>query len=1039
MNCKHLHQPEFALYCTRCGQLLHQLNIQPNLSSNKSIIYDKDIFIDTDFLLAAALENLDITLEIKNTSSIARQIYLPDPRQYNQSSWVRANSLRRIANKSIKIDPNSVYELVLSIDFENLHRLKSDYISGEINEESISFELRIHEGLYYDTHSSNKFLEGELKSLVKTIRVRPSIPCVPYPNASIYRFLDQKKMDTREHIVELENLSPNPVQIQKVQIHDYLTTSDRALGYALDGKSALEAQVKRIPSQFCIQTGETNIVIPPMEKKKLYLMITNPQKKTDTNGWFGADIKIHHNASTKPAISFLGGFIGQPPSLNWHEPENKNSSKMEAYQSCTIENNVCQFTPLIVNDAKKYSLFVENTGQLPIDIERIEYWTVDAQKRPLEHITKAEENWIHCELIQKEKILPGKTHEFHLGFASIMRRHDEYSKDLLERHIKIYHTGSSDEPLVLTVAVDLGTIAVSKSLLCIDFGTTNSIVTIQEEQENFKVESLEQDLTLLSGLRSLLWFDNIQQSKVSPEEGIPGDIYFGSIAQKQSVKAPNNLVRSIKSQLDGVDKFRFFYKIDGDRKNVPIEYSIQRLLNIFISQLKIKTEEAYQSLEDEDRIKIANLGAKEAKNVIFQNALFTHPVNMSRESLRKLFEAAQSAGLNTTTYHGDPVDFEYFLDNYCLDEASAAIIALITDKRFPRDGEDEKILCVDIGGGTTDISTVFVNEVHGERGFQKMYLDGLKFGGDDVDDIILTLCIEKAFEQGDPQERAACIRAIREQNVTSYVNQIMKKFPNWQEKRVRDTYAAISQVRGHAEKQKITTKCDQDFIMKLPTSTAFKNLENKDIGLSSQSIHKELDKSLKKITHLIEDALPFEWNIADITTVLFTGQTTKLPHIRRYIMEFLRKKALPSECKIIPNDHFQFDPKFCVSQGIGAWNGNRMYLKEHRQLPQVLRRDLGFRNIHTFAPITGMEKGQLYPFDVVVNVGEGKVFKRNIELFERPLRKEQELVPIIEYTLKQEMQVTEPLVFTFQNAKQSTLRINGEYIDGTIKNQRGYL
>lgn len=1026
MNCAHKNQPSFALYCTKCGEALSHLSIISNDAQNGVTLFEDTFFIDTEYFFSSSKDELKITFDIQNKSDRSKLIYIPNPRKHNQATWIGNDSVRQFSDKSISIKPNKSYSITLEVEFQYLHQLKSDFVCGNTDEASICFSLDIHEGLLFDQTVQPK---------ITTITIRPSIPCLISPNASVYRFLDQKKLNALEHIFVLKNLSPNPVQLQKILVQDYPTTGLDPIGFTLDCKSTEIENLKRIPSHFCVQVEDPQFGIPPMGEISLYATIDNPKKGGETSGWFGTDIKIHHSASTKPSIGFLGGFIGQAPSLEWYNPETasvRTRIMADSYKYCDIKKESCTFTPLIVNDAKDYKLFLENKGQLPIDIVRIEYWTLSEDGTPKEIVHEADKNWVNLANLEKRKILPGENHEFEVHFSSIKRLRDEYEAEYLKRHIKIFHTGSSDKPLILIVSAQMGTIADTRALLCIDFGTTNSIVTIQQLQENFQLESFERNQNIPSGIRSLMFFNNKQTQIVDPSRGITGDILFGGSAQRMGQTDTNNLVRSIKSQLEDGDKHRFFYSLNNKNQIIPVEFAVQDLLDIFIKMLKLRAEESYQNLEEEDRAKIAD----GADSIIFKNALFTHPVNMSKEGLKKLFEASKSAGLNRSTIHNQPVTFEYFLDNYCLDEASAAIIALITNRKYPQSNE-EKILCIDIGGGTTDISTVLVGEEQGERVFQKMYLEGTKFGGDDIDDIILALCFTQAFGPESSEDKVLCNNAIREKNVTTYVNKTLRKFPNLTEDKARAYYALVNLVREDVEKAKINTQCEVDIKINMPQSTVSYAQEN--VVILKQDIQMEIKKRLIKITHLIEEALPYGWNISDITTLLFTGQTTKLPYIRTYITQFLNQNNLRKDCKVIPNENFDFDPKFCVSQGIGAWNGNRINLREKKSLPTVLRRSLGFKKIHRFFAQDGMEGGTAYPFEVEVEVKLGTRYQASVDLYEQPLREDEELKPILQFNLDQEFTIKEPLRFFFKNPKEILLTINGTLIMGTIKNQRGYL
>ena len=119
--------------------------------------------------------------------------------------------------------------------------------------------------------------------------------------------------------------------------------------------------------------------------------------------------------------------------------------------------------------------------------------------------------------------------------------------------------------------------------------------------------------------------------------------------------------------------------------------------------------------------------------------------------------------------------------------------------------------------------------------------------------------------------------------------------------------------------------------------------------------------------------IDWEWN--EVTTILFTGQTTKIPIVRKSVEDLVKTKHKnPSKLKFVPlknptglKKKIQFDPKLCVSEGAVLWKtgGFRIHLpKDKTQLPNDLKRKANIFDWDIILP-----KGEPFPAKAIIKVG----------------------------------------------------------------------
>ena len=1025
MRCDHsLIQPG-SRFCHVCGAKIDEFNIVSTEEDKGYEVYQEVVFIQVEKLIAQGNTSTTIQVLLENPI-VDVEYYFEDIDTEDIPSWVTIDTIRKLSTRVLNIQKGEKGAINIDINCVALADKIEKFIEGECSEDDITLTLKIHSGVDIEF--------GKIAPHVRQLILRPEIPCLVTPNASIYRFLDQEKLRKKvvEHCFTLVNISPHPVSIKSIQCQDYLVSSRTPIGFTFDVDDIEKQPLHRIPTYFCVKPPKNQeIVIAPLEQEDVYVSIVNPSREQDVMGWFASDIMIYHDRSIRPSLGFLAGFVGQQPKLHWFW------RKGSEYQ--VQKNGICYYNPEVINERKEYKLVVENTGSLPIEITNVEYWSVrggdQEEEWVRERLISGENNWISLDSVKGKKIMPETTETFSFRLNPRNRTNDEWQQEYLRRQVRIFHNGNRNTPLTLQINAQMGSIRkADNALLCIDFGTSNSVVTIQNNAHNVLFQSLDKLGGVPSGIRSLINFNYNQLYKLRDNDD-RGLFLYGQEAEGPKGHSAN-LIQSMKSQLGKLSSYVLSYRVQGQEQRLTTEYKLQSVLNRFIGVLKTSAENNYKNLHPMVQEKIGGT----ATTVIFNKALLTHPVGMSEEALRIVYNATQSAGLNTNAYDR-PVDFAYFKENYCLDEASAAIIALITNKDFNRiKASHEKILCVDIGGGTTDISTIEVNKRKFDNTFQKMYLEGMYFGGDTIDEIIVRLAIKGFFGAKMTPYRAALEHAINVQNSFYFINDVTTKY-SFDSKIPLQLWTFYKSLREAAEIQKIASQCQTDFEIDLSNEVDVvlgENFPNLKCVISVQEIYQELDVQLERIKEKIEDAMPYTWQFSDITTLLFTGQTTRIAHIRDQLISFLQQKGIGRQCKIIPNQQIPFDPKLCVSQGIGSWYGNQDILKEIKDKPQIIRRSLGIANFSDFIPIKNLHAGRDLPFRALSPIFDGRRMSK-IVLCEEPNQRGAEPRKVLEFDFMGQIDIRGEIAVVIKDTSSAAVIINGQSIKGKILLERGHL
>src|ERR1700704_5475889 len=230
----------------------------------------------------------------------------------------------------------------------------------------------------------------------------------------------------------------------------------------------------------------------------------------------------------------------------------------------------------------------------------------------------------------------------------------------------------------------------TKKIIGIDLGTTNSVVAIMEGREPKVIENEEGQRITPSG---------VGFSK-------DGEILVGQVARRQAITNPDNTVYSIKRFMG-----RKFEETADERKRVP--YKVVKAPN---GDAAVDIQGKLHS-PPEISAKILQKLKRAAENYLgdtVTEAVITVPAYFNDAQPQATKDAGRIAGLEVKRIVNEP---------------TAAALAYGLDK-----GKDHIIAVFDFGGGTFDVSVLEV----GEKVVEVVSTNGdTHLGGDDIDDKVM--------------------------------------------------------------------------------------------------------------------------------------------------------------------------------------------------------------------------------------------------------------------------------------------------------------
>lgn len=249
--------------------------------------------------------------------------------------------------------------------------------------------------------------------------------------------------------------------------------------------------------------------------------------------------------------------------------------------------------------------------------------------------------------------------------------------------------------------------AAAQYVIGIDLGTTNSALAFAELAEDSAVQAFAIPQILNPGevraealLPSFLYL-------AGPNEftaGLLPDRIVGEFARKRGVENAGRLVASAKSWLShsGVDRTDAILPVaapEGVARVSPVEASAE-----YLRHLRSAWDQAHPEAP-----------------LAEQEVMITVPASFDEVARELTLRAAEEAGLGTPTL---------------LEEPQAAFYAWVGKHADWRErvAVGDRILVVDIGGGTTDFTMIAVTEESGALGLERVAVgEHILLGGDNID------------------------------------------------------------------------------------------------------------------------------------------------------------------------------------------------------------------------------------------------------------------------------------------------------------------
>lgn len=565
--------------------------------------------------------------------------------------------------------------------------------------------------------------------------------------------------------------------------------------------------------------------------------------------------------------------------------------------------------------------------------------------------------WLRVEGIGPGDVVdPGRELRIELTARPGTRGPDELSQRRVSRELRVRHDGGAkgDEGLLsLRVTGTFEPALLSGELFIgVDFGTTNSTVCVLRNDRWAGLVVEPQGPGDPRTMASVLFFDC----------GTPGaagrdPLRVGKDAVAAAGQQPANVVRSMKRLVArGETEVFLFHCRSPEGRFHTHEYSAQALLNHFIRSLRDRAQANLHLLPADAREDILD-GHRAA---VLRKAVFTHPVEVGPELTRLLRGAAAAAGLDDGVQ-----DDDHFLEDRTVDEATAAVLAYV----FWRAGgrldpglpwlPEERVVCFDVGGGTTDVAAATVTGLPGPDGDPEepweVMLEFAQgdsgFGGDNLDELVARRILRElarwAEREGAPIATEDVADALRGSPFDTFRAAYLGRrgvgpgHPD--EARVADEarsrYEIAQRLREYAEQAKRLLGEGRAAPLTVEVPSALRRQATAPGRAEAATCSMELDAIWfrDELVNLVRPRLALldtvvqraGWRWDDVTTLLFTGQTCRMPLLRDLVLGHVRARRGDREdppVVVAPGSvagvEDGFDPKLCVALGAAVWGAS---------------------------------------------------------------------------------------------------------------------
>ena len=697
------------------------------------------------------------------------------------------------------------------------------------------------------------------------------------------------------------------------------------------------------------------------KRLKLPLVLQDPGGHTDGEArWFNIDVAvalhspIHDDDQIVQAV--VQGFIGRGPRL-----ECKSS------RTLICERQFADWTAKIE---------IYNPAPIPVRIEAVT--TVDGEGK-----SRPSPDWLTMEgqSAAAGLLVPAhSTHVFELRIEPARRPRDERSKEICTRHVRITHDGHpAGDVIEVTVQARLGEVVLPTNVvLGVDFGTSNStvwLVSTETEDEGLAVEI--PSAPKRDRMASAMYYRGPRADRTFD---------YGVLALRQSDIEPRNLVRGVKTLINQ-QKRQEHHFVAGTTGYVRMHAT--ELLSDFIGELHRRANRNINELGARRR---TEFGFPSVGEVMVPRAVFTHPVGPSPAMIAALHRAAVNQGLIE-----EAMDLEDFQTSRCVDEATAAIVAYVWLRALGRlqghanEADQERVLCVDIGGGTMDVAAAEI------RDFEQYQLTGAqvtvrlrasegdsRFGGDHVDQLIAKSAIEALGRRASELQIDLPMRVLI---AAAEYSESFSGFRDWydhnqhlwhalSQEDLQRIYARVGQLRAAVEEQKKSFDGLRDF--KFPFNpgdlqgrgAAAVISEQIEVVLPGPGVAAMMLNELQTRLSIIDKVCRrAEWRLSDIDTVLLTGQTNYYQGYCDAVEAYLQQGRSPESTPlnvVTPSKQSALCPKGCVALGAAVWGVSQIAIEGWLTIDCEVARQMTFdlqmlRGPGRFVPIEGLTSGATFP------------------------------------------------------------------------------
>lgn len=872
--------------------------------------------------------------------------------------WVDLSSPDGVAVERLNVDPSEVHGKKVrlynagqtrvhlrlddhrppSVHWINFHNLKEELVdsfvldSGEFLDFDLRFDsLALREAFSkLDTDASLEintsvdflctdidYSRGDRKWSFRTLNLPVFLAKRPFisPNLNLFRFLSWERLEEGfEYRVDLGNFSPEERKIKSVTVADLEDPSGAAL--TVNVSPEVLADIPTVPLESILEDMKTKYHFAPISshtKKDIVIKFQSQgEMETGVRRFYGAVTFELDNGEELEML--VGGLLGHEPKIELKD-----------------------YDPLHQNKYEPVTFKLYNSGDLPLELRGVSLFESDNENTRYGTINNTETDWLlfkqsdlYCTLQPKE------TKEVRAEI--VIGNYQSQKKETFGFRQVVFHHGNEERfETVASVQVEFGSTVIAENVYVgIDFGTSNSMVSVANgltESATYEMEVLEiaDGSDNATQLNSLLWYTSTQ-----PE------YHVGATALIQAGNQWANLVRSMKTIVnqDSSERFSFIHKsMDMGNQRQKVTYrTAQELMNFFINVLSRSSERYLSGLVSANKERLGLKGA----NITLSKAIFTHPVDIGPQAFNALMAASHAAGVN--------MEFrtvEEFRKNCCVDESTAAALYFVyslvnNTEMFEYQADfEEKILCVDIGGGTSDITPIHYEM--DDFGYQTIRIKPSKgverLGGDQLDIWLAELILQKltAAEELDGTLEQDILKddvdnlwmALNSFSFQSFTDSFQSKVSRL--RGVNQRYNGIdrsfmlgvfkdsSELQQSCEKAKIELSDVTNGIAEISVNKFWNGSGSvSKLQITQKEFSQIVQRFLTQLNPLMDSTLAETfWSYDDISIVLFTGQTTYSEQLRDLVITYVGSKRAKgkNDMFVVHPDPDVFCPKSCVAKG----------------------------------------------------------------------------------------------------------------------------